>query len=103
MDIKFTIVEHAEENFELYVDHEPFSKYVEVPSDRISDQPSINSRKDIYLEFVSNDENGSFIHIDKQPRRSKSDKVNKISYEDKALKKTYSDSEVAKGVKGDVK
>lgn len=67
----FSIVEYAEEKYELYIDQMPFSRLIEPVDDRICDG-SFNSRKNIYLEFISNEENGCDDSI--SPRIVKSDK-----------------------------
>jgi hypothetical protein len=94
----FSIVEYAPESFELYVNKEPFSRLIETHAvnydERICEQSSENSRKCIYLEFLSNEDNNSLnCKIqDISPKRSKSDKENKFNFDKKNIRKTNSDS-----------
>jgi hypothetical protein len=97
----FCIVEHAPENFELYIDKEPISKYIDTPAmnynERMCEISSINSRKGMYLELVSNDDYCSNknhkIQIDNlSPDRSNSNKENNLPSEVNIIKKTHSDS-----------
>jgi hypothetical protein len=71
----------------------PFSRYIAPVEERICEE-SVNSRRNIYMEFISNEDNG--INDSISPRKSKSDKENR--HEVRYKSKVQSDSDVVRKV-----